>query len=155
MRNILLAGIALIGFASAASAQIAMIPPGQSDRTIGLSQTSYLANTASRGFQEASMATGVVGAGTTQATSTLLLARNNVVSCAAGAGVQLPAVQRFVPIVVLNRGAAACLVYPTLGGFAESAPGTLAAVNVGVSVAAGATVTFKPAIVGAATDWLQ
>lgn len=134
-----------------AFAQVGLTQPGQ--QLNGINQQNFNENGSVSSMGDFSMNPAVVAAGTTQTTATVLGARTNIItSCPTGAGVMLPAVPRFIPVMILNRSGAACLVYPTNNATAESAPGTAGAVNAGVSVANNTDVTFRPQSAGA---WLQ
>ena len=113
----------------------------------------YNANTDRVGFGETAMSPTVVATGTTQATATVLITRGSVItSCPAGAGVMLPAMSRYIPILVVNRSGGTCIVYPTVGATVESAPGTAAAVNAGVTIATNTNYFFRAI---SPTTWLQ
>jgi hypothetical protein len=126
------------------------VSPGQLPQGASVNQTYYLQNTDPTGFSETAEAgngTLIAGTGTTQAGATLLTARTNMVNCVTGAtALQLPAVQRYTSISILNRGTAACLIFPPTGNYVESAAGTVAAVNASASLAAGADAVFRPYI---------
>lgn len=148
--------VALVVFASIASvpafAQVGLTQPGQNNYG-AINQNNFNQNGSTASMGDFSMNPAVVAAGTTQATATVLGARNNVISsCPAGSGVVLPAVPRFIPIVVLNRSGASCIVYPTLNAMLESAPGTAGAVNAGITIPTNSNFTFRPQ---SATSWLQ
>jgi hypothetical protein len=153
MKSLLFASALLLGAVPAFAQSGTNVPPGQSPAKT-LNQAYFLAGTDPAGFGENSQAQSA-GTGTNQNTAAVLPARANIVSCASGAGVMLPPVSRYTPISIMNRGAAACLIYPTLGAQLETAPGTLAAANAAFSLTAGADVTFRPAVIGGVTEWLQ
>lgn len=91
--------------------------------------------------------------GTGVVSGTLLTTTTTVISsCSATTGVTLPAVQRFVPIVIMNRSGTACLVFPSASAALETAPGTTAAVGASYTLASGADVIFRPVT---SVLWLQ
>lgn len=119
----------------------------------GINANTFANNTDSVGFNETSLSSNVVGTGTTQATSTLLITRTSVVtSCPAGAGVVLPSVNRYVGVVVLNRSGGTCLIYPSPGATVETVPGTAGAVNAPATMATNTDTIFRP--IGG-TAWAQ
>ncbi len=95
-----------------------------------------------------SVAAGISAAGNSQSNATVLRAQDNAITtCNSGAGVELPAAAIGEHVLVLNRGAAACLVYPPSGGQIE-ASGT----NAAVTLAAGGDATFEAFT---ATQWYR
>jgi len=127
------------------------VAPGQGVGAIV--PNTFANNTDPNGFGDSSLNPAVVAAGTTQATATLIVAKNNVITvCAAGAGVILPSITRYTAVLLMNRSGNTCLVYPTLAATAESAPGTAGAVNAGITMASNVDVIFKPV---SATAWNQ
>lgn len=157
MKAYVLALLALIGLAGSALAQpFPAVPPGQGPATGGINRLFFALNSPPQGYEETSQLTGLTCAGTTQTTATLITTRlSQFATCAAGAGVLLPAVNHYVPIVIMNRGANAMLVYPTVGDTLETAAGTLGAANAPATVAAGADATFRPIVVAGVTQWMQ
>lgn len=151
--------LALLGllFATPAFAQAPLTgltaPSGQGAPPFGIPATAFNANTDSVGFGEYSLTPALIGAGTTQATATLIVTRTSLItSCPAGTGVQLPAVTRYQPVTVINRSGGTCLVYPTLGATVESVPGTAGAVNAGFAMASNTYLIFRPI---SPTSWMQ
>jgi ABC-type uncharacterized transport system permease subunit len=126
-------------------------PVGQ---TPGGIQTNVFAqNTPPVGFANNSLATGVVAAGTTQGTATLIVAQTTVITtCPGSAGVELPSLERYVAITVINRSGGSCLVYPSPGATVETALGTNGATNAAFTQLTNTDVTYKPV---SATQWLQ
>lgn len=111
-----------------------------------LVQAGIFGNTASAILGD--VATGLTGAGTTQADALALTANVNVIgTCAAGAGVLLPACEVGDFIEVFNQGANACLVYPpgaeTINALSASAA---------FSVAAGKASSFRKV---SSTAWMS
>lgn len=131
-----------------------VFPPGShtGQEANGVNPSAFYANTDTAGFAPSSLSS-IAATGTNQATAADLLARTNIITaCPAGAGVQLPNIDRSMVITVLNRSGAACLVYPTPNGAVESAPGTMGAVNAAASIANGADANFR---LVSPTAWMQ
>lgn len=94
------------------------VGPGQNYN--GVNAPAWYGNTSTDGYGPGSLR-AIAAGGTTQATATVIPTSTAViVSCPAGAGVILPAVERSMDIVVMNRSGLPCLVYPTING---TAPG--------------------------------
>lgn len=96
--------------------------------------------TAQAVLRPGSLATALTAAGSNQATALALTSEVNVIgTAAASTGVALPAAFDIGDeFVVVNGGANAITVYPFVGGYINAL-----AQNAGVSVAAGASQTFK------------
>ena len=147
----ILAALCLFAAAPAFAQSGTNIPAGQTPGGIRLD--GFTNNTDAVGFRETALNPAVVATGTTQATAALLITRTNVItSCPGGTGVLLPSIQQYVPIVVINRSGASCLVYPTLGATVETAPGTNGAVNAAATIAINANMIFRPI---SPTYWVQ
>ncbi len=161
MKTLILSA-ALLAPCAAFAQQGTNVPAGQGNGGV-VNASNYLANTDPSGFAEQAQSgnylsggTAQAGTGTTQATAAVLPARSNVVACTTGnTALELPAVQRYTPITINNRGTAACLVFPPVGGYVETSAGTLAAVNASASLSAGADVIFRPAIINGLVEFLQ
>ena len=94
------------------------VGPGQNYN--GVNAPAWYGNTSTDGYGSSSLR-AIAAGGTNQATATVVPTSSAViVSCPAGAGVILPAVERTMDIFIANRSGAACLVYPTING---TAPG--------------------------------
>lgn len=116
-------------------------PAGQSPTAI--SGSSFTANSDAVGFSDNAFASQV-GAGTTQATATLITTRSTFVTgCAANAGLKLPAVNRYTTVVVVMRAGATCKIYPTPGTTVESVAGTDGAANAAATMTDATTYTFR------------
>ena len=153
MRYILAAVLALSANVAMAQQQNFQNQPVGQTAGGAINQTTFNNNTDPTGFNERAMSPAVVGAGTTQATATVIPARTNVItSCPAGAGVRLPAVQGYVGIVVLNRSGGACNVYPSNNAAVETAPGVAGAVGAAFAMPSNTNTIFRPL---SATAWAQ
>jgi hypothetical protein len=131
------------------NAPVDQAPPPQ-----GIPGWQYLQNTEQTGFGEHTESPLVTAAGTTQPTSTVLLAPVNIITvCGNGgtSGIQLPSLLRYNPIRVMNRCGYAIKVYPSPGGTVESAIGTMGAVNAAATVASNTDATFIPAVTATPT----
>lgn len=162
MKRPLLAILAALGVAGLAAAAIA--------QTVGLSglvgqspnQTIaayiFAANTDSLGFNETALTPAAVApaTATTQALAQPILTRTTVITtCSVTTGFVLPSVQRYLPIVVINRSGGSCLIWPTVGAALETAPGTTAAVNAPFTQLTNTNVIFRPVLVGTTVTWYQ
>lgn len=118
----------------------------------GINGPAFDANTSSAGFGASSLSR-IVGAGTTQATATDIITTVSIITaCPAGAGVQLPNLERPSSVTILNRSGAACLVYASPNATVETALGVNSAVNGSASVANNTDTTFR---LVSPTSWLQ
>ena len=137
---LLLAAIASIGYAQVTG------PVGQ---TAGgaINQSVFDNNSDAAGFNEMSLTPTIVvpATATTQALATLIVTRTNfLTTCSGTTGVRLPAVQRYVPITVVNRSGGSCLIWPSIGATVETALGTSGAVNASFTMLTNTTITFSP-----------
>ncbi len=127
--------------------------------------TQFNANSDSAGFNDMSITPAAVAlaASTAQATFSaatggvltgqVITTRATVVTtCSATTGFTLPAVQRYVPITVMNRSGGSCLIWPSIGATVETALGTDSAANAPFTMLTNTDVTFRPIT---ATRWLQ
>jgi hypothetical protein len=128
-------------------------PPNSAGQNVGgVRADAWTLNTSSAGFGASSFRT-IVGAGTNQATATVIPTSSvKITACPAGAGVVLPNLERYATITVINRSGTACNVYPTPGGTVETSPGTVGAVNAPAVVGGNADATYRLA---GPTEWLQ
>lgn len=118
----------------------------------GIRADAFYANTSSAGFGSSSLSS-IAATGTTQTTAADILTTTTIITaCPAGAGVQLPNLERPAAVTVINRSGATCLVYATPNGTVETAPGTASAVNGSASVANNTDTTFR---LVSPTSWLQ
>jgi hypothetical protein len=162
MRRIILAAVALLALAFPAAAQVG--PVGQ---TAGgaINQTQFNTNSDSAGFNSMALtpaavalagstaqatftaATGAVATGQVITTTTTV-----VTTCSGTTGFTLPALQRYVPITVINRSGGSCLIWPSIGATVETALGTDGAANAPFTQLTNTDVIYKPVT---ATRWVQ
>jgi hypothetical protein len=132
----------------------------------GIDPTTYLNNSDSAGFNEMAVTPAmVIAAGSTaQATFTrgavltgqVITTRTTVITtCSGTTGPTLPAVQRYVPITLVNRSGGSCLIWPSVGAALETALGTTAAANAPFTMLTNTDVTFRPTVVGTTVTWYQ
>lgn len=160
MKHIALAAALLIaGFAPAfaqapPSPYSTVFPPDSrtGQNSGGINAEAFYANTSSAGFGASSLSR-IVGAGTTQATATDIITTVSILTaCPAGAGVQLPNLERPAAVTIINRSGATCLVYATPNATVETALGVNSAVNGAASVANNTDATFR---LVSPTSWVQ
>jgi hypothetical protein len=163
MKHLLSAfAVALLLGLAPALAQTTNAPVGQTNG--GAINPTYFANNSDAvGFNETALtpALAVPATSTAQATwaagqvtgGTLVMTRTTVITaCSGTTGVTLPSVQRYVPIVLINRSGGSCLVWPSIGATVETTPGTSGAVNAPFTMLTNTDVTFRPV---SATSWMQ
>lgn len=162
MKRLLLAS-ALSLFAAPVFAQTA--PVGQTSGG-AINPAYFAANSDSAGFNEMSVSilavpttstaqaawsAGAVVSGTVITTKTTI-----VTTCSSTTGPTLPAVQRYVPIVVINRSGGSCLVFPSIGTTVETALGTDGSANAAFTQLTNTDVTYKPVPTAAGgVKWVQ
>ena len=155
----ILAAFGVAGLAAAALAQTVGLSGlvGQSPNQT-ISSTTFSANTDSLGFNETALTPAAVApaTATTQALAPQLTTRTTVITtCSVTTGFVLPSVQRYLPIVVINRSGGSCLIWPTAGAALETAAGTTAAVNASFTKLNNTNVIFRPVLVGTTVTWYQ
>lgn len=161
MKRYLLAALLLM-LAVSGQAQTTSGPVGQ---TAGgaINQNVFNNNSDAMGFNEMAITPALVVPATSTAqatwvngavaTGTLITTRTTVITtCSGTTGPTLPAVQRYVPITILNRSGGSCLIWPSIGATVETALGTDGAANAPFTMLTNTDVTFR-AITG--TRWLQ
>jgi hypothetical protein len=162
MKRLLLATVAALSLASVALAQTTTAPTGQ---TAGgaINQNVMNNNSDAMGFSQSSLTPALVVPATSTAqatwtngavaTGTMITTKNTVITtCSGTTGATLPAVQRYEPIVIMNRSGGSCLIWPSIGATVETALGTDGAANAPFTMLTNTDVTFRP-ITG--TRWLQ
>jgi hypothetical protein len=162
MRRIALAAVALLALSFPVAAQVG--PVGQ---TAGgaINQAGFSNNSDAAGFNEMSLTPAAVAlAGSTAqatftvatgavATGQVIVTRTTVVTtCSGTTGFTLPALQRYVPITVINRSGGSCLIWPSIGATVETALGTDGAANAPFTQLTNTDVIYKPVT---ATRWVQ
>lgn len=168
MKRILLASALLLAAFSTAFAQAptpvpALSTNGAVGQTNGgaINQTYFNANSDIAGFNDMALTPALVvpttstvqATGPTSTVGTLIRTRTTVITtCSSTTGVTLPAVQRFVPITIINRSGGSCLIFPSVGATVETALGTNGAQNAAFTMLTNTDVTFRPIN---STTWLQ
>ena len=164
MKRILLASVAALLLAGAPA--IAQTTTGAVGQTNGgaINPTTFANNTDAAGFSDTALTPSLAvpststaqatwQVGNTPATGTLITTRTTVITaCSSTTGPTLPAVQRYVPIVIMNRSGGSCLIWPSVGATVETALGTNGAVNAPFTMLTNTDVTFRPVT---PTSWLQ
>ena len=164
MKRLLLATVAACLLAS--GALWAQTTTGAVGQTNGgaINQATFNNNSDPAGFNEQALTSALAvpatstaqatwATGTSAATGTLITTRKTIITaCSSTTGVTLPAVQRYVPIVLINRSGGSCLVWPSVGATVETALGTNGAVNAPFTMLTNTDVIFRPV---SATSWLQ
>jgi hypothetical protein len=165
MKRYLIAIVAAIALAGAGIALAQQAGPVGQTQGGAINQTQFSANTDAAGFNDMALTPSLVvpAASTAQATftattggvatGTVITTRNTVITtCSVTTGVTLPAVQRYVPITIMNRSGGSCLIWPSIGATVETALGTDGAANAPFTMLTNTDVTFRPIT---ATRWLQ
>ena len=150
MKRLLLAALL---FPSIAFAQVT----GLVGQTAGgaINQQTFNNNSDNAGFNEMALTPSMVvpATATTQALGAVITTRTTLITtCSSTTGVVLPAVQRYVPITIINRSGGSCLVWPSIGATVETAQGTAGAVNAPFTMLTNTDVIFRPVT---ATAWYQ
>lgn len=120
-----------------------------------INQQVFSNNSDNAGFNHMALtpSLAVPATATTQALGVVLTTRTTLITtCSATTGVVLPAVQRYVPITIINRSGGSCLVWPSIGAALETASGTTAAVGAPFTMPTNTNVVFRPVT---ATNWYQ
>lgn len=168
MKRYLLAAVAAVALAAIVPIAMAQLAPTGQTQGGAISSTTFNANTDTAGFASNSLtASLVVPAGST-AQATFSTAGNNtgavltgtvittvttvVTTCSGTTGVTLPAVQRYVPITIINRSGGSCLVWPSIGATVETALGTDGGTNASFTQLTNTDVIYKPIT---PTRWVQ
>jgi hypothetical protein len=157
----------------AAVAALALVVPlayaqlGPVGQTAGgaISATTFAANTDSAGFSATALTPAAAALATSTAQATFNTATGAVLTgqvitttttvvttCSGTTGFTLPAVQRYVPITVINRSGGSCLIWPTIGATVETALGTDGAANAPFTQLTNTDVIYKPMT---PTRWVQ
>lgn len=166
MKRLLLAtACALTLAAGAVFAQGTNAPVGQTNGG-AINPAYYNANSDPAGFNEMAISLLVVPSTSTaqaawtagQVTSgTLITTKTTVVTtCSSTTGPTLPAVQRLVPIKIINRSGGSCLVFPSIGTTVETALGTDGSANAAFTQLTNTDVTYTPIPTAAGgVKWVQ
>ncbi len=147
--------------ASLASAQLGGLVGQSPSGTIV--QTVFDANSDATGFNAMALtpslavpSTSTAQAGFTagvKTSGTVLTTKTTVITtCSSSTGATLPAIQRYEPIIVINRSGGSCLIWPSKGATVETALGTDSAANAPFTMLTNTDVTFRPV---SATYWVQ
>lgn len=164
MKRLLLASIFSLASLSA-FAQTTVGPVGQTSGG-AINRSYYDNNSDAVGFNEMAVSLMVVPAtSTAQAawtagavTSGTVIPSKTVVitTCSGTTGPTLPAVQRYVPISVINRSGGSCLIFPSVGTTVETALGTDGAANAPFTMLTNTDVVFRPIPTAAGgVKWVQ
>lgn len=164
MRRFLLASVFSAALLGGAIAQVAS-PVGQNPGG-AINPTAYNENSDAAGFNDMAITPNAVALATSTAQATfasgrvatgqVIITRMTVITtCSSTTGFTLPAVQRYVPITLMNRSGGSCLIWPSVGAALETALGTTAAANAPFTMLTNTDVTFRPTVVGTTVTWYQ
>lgn len=164
MKRLLLASVLSL-LAASAIAQTTVAPVGQTSGG-AINPTYYNANSDSAGFNDMAVSLMVVpSTSTAQAawsagavvSGTVITTRTTIVTtCSSTTGPTLPAVQRYIPITIINRSGGSCLVFPSIGTTVETALGTDGSANASFTQLTNTDVIYRPIPTAAGgVKWVQ
>ena len=163
MKKLALAACALLLAAPFVHAQTTTGAVGQTNGG-AINATTFANNSDAAGFNDSALTPALAvpststaqatwATGTAAATGTLITTRTTVITaCSSTTGVTLPAVQRYVPITIINRSGGSCLVFPSVGATVETAAGTNGSLNAPFTMLTNTDVIFRPVT---PTSWVQ
>jgi hypothetical protein len=165
MKRLLLTSALALFAAGAAVAQTTVAPVGQTSGG-AINPTYYANNSDPAGFNDMAISllavpatstaqavwtAGAVTSGTVIPTRTVI-----ITACSGTTGPTLPAVQRYVPISVINRSGGSCLIWPSIGTTVETALGTDGASNAAFTMLTNTDIVFRPIPTAAGgVKWVQ
>lgn len=153
MKRLLLASVVAL-LAVPVLAQTTNAPVGQ-NASGTINQSAFSNNSDAAGFSESALTPAFVvpSTATTQILAPVITTRTTVITtCSSTTGVELPAVQRYVPIAIMNRSGGSCLIWPSGSATVETALGTNGSVNAPFTMLTNTDIVFRPV---SATQWLQ